>query len=69
MLEYWDDTSAETTAFALKLLISQDRCEWIAAQGCGLAGRASRWRLLVHNKADGDGDRRADRLPGAERRT
>jgi hypothetical protein len=25
LLEYWDDTSAETTAFALKLLIRQDR--------------------------------------------
>jgi uncharacterized protein YfaS (alpha-2-macroglobulin family) len=25
LLEYWDDTSAETTAFALKLMIKQDR--------------------------------------------
>jgi hypothetical protein len=25
LLEYWDDTSAETTAFALKLLVRQDR--------------------------------------------
>ncbi len=25
LMEYWDDTSAETTAFALKLLVKQDR--------------------------------------------
>ena len=36
MLEYWDDTSAETTAFALKLLSRQDRAS-------GLLPKAAVW--------------------------
>jgi len=36
LLEYWDDTSAETTAFALKLLARQDR-------GSSLMPRAAQW--------------------------
>ena len=68
LLDYWDDTSAETTAFALKLLIRQDRGERAAAEGGGVAGRTPRRRLLVLDQADGDGDPGADRLPGAERR-
>jgi uncharacterized protein YfaS (alpha-2-macroglobulin family) len=36
LLEYWDDTSAETTAFALKLLVRQDR-------GSNLLPRAAVW--------------------------
>ena len=36
MLEYWDDTSPETTAFALKLLIREDRSS-------GLLPKAARW--------------------------
>ena len=68
LLEYWDDTSPETTAFALKLLVRQDRIERPAAQGRALAGRASRRRLLVLDQADRDGDPGPHRLPGAERR-
>ena len=40
LLEYWDDTSSETTAFALKLLIKQDRTS-------GLLPKAAVW-LAVH---------------------
>jgi len=36
LLEYWDDTSAETTAFALKLLVRQDRSS-------GLLPKAAVW--------------------------
>ena len=36
LLEYWDDTSAETTAFALKLLVRQDR-------GSTLMPKAALW--------------------------
>ena len=36
LLEYWDDTSAETTAFALKLLVRQDRAS-------GLLPKAAVW--------------------------
>src|ERR1035438_6485877 len=36
LLEYWDDTSSETTAFALKLLIRQDRAS-------GLLPKAAVW--------------------------
>ena len=68
LMEFWDDTSAETTAFALKLLMRADRSSGLVAEGRGVARRASRRRLLVLNQADRDGDRRAHRLPGAERR-
>ncbi len=44
LLEYWDDTSAETTAFALKLLIRQDR-------GSGLLPKAAVW-LAGHRDGD-----------------
>ena len=40
MLAYWSDTSNETTAFALKLLVRQDR-------GSGLLPKAARW-LAMH---------------------
>jgi len=36
MMDFWDDTSPETTAFALKLLIRQDRAS-------GLLPKAARW--------------------------
>jgi hypothetical protein len=36
LLEYWDDTSNETTAFALKLLVRQDRAS-------GLLPKAAQW--------------------------
>jgi len=36
LLDYWDDTSAETTAFALKLIVRQDR-------GSGLLPKAAVW--------------------------
>jgi hypothetical protein len=36
LLDYWDDTSDETTAFALKLLARQDR-------GSGLLPKAAQW--------------------------
>jgi uncharacterized protein YfaS (alpha-2-macroglobulin family) len=36
MMDYWDDTSAETTAFALKLIIRQDRSS-------GLLPKAAVW--------------------------
>ncbi len=36
MMDFWDDTSPETTAFALKLLIRQDRSS-------GLMPKAARW--------------------------
>ena len=42
--------------------------ERAAAQGGGVAGRASRGRLLVFDQADGDGDPGADGLRGVERR-
>ncbi len=43
LMDYWDDTSAETTAFALKLLVEEDRqsgllpgaAEWLAAHRDG----------------------------------
>ena len=44
MMDFWDDTSPETTAFALKLLIRQDRSS-------GLMPKAARW-LAKH--LDGD---------------
>jgi hypothetical protein len=44
MLDYWDDTSDETTAFALKLLVRQDR-------GSGLLPKAARW-LAEHRTGD-----------------
>jgi hypothetical protein len=44
LLEYWDDTSAETTAFALKLLIKQDRTS-------GLLPKAAVW-LGKHRDGD-----------------
>jgi len=36
LLDYWDDTSAETTALALKLLVRQDRAS-------GLVPKAAQW--------------------------
>jgi len=44
MMEFWDDTSPETTAFALKLLIHQDRSS-------GLMPKAARW-LAEHRDGD-----------------
>jgi uncharacterized protein YfaS (alpha-2-macroglobulin family) len=44
LLDFWDDTSPETTAFALKLLIAEDRSS-------GLLPKAARW--LAENR-DGD---------------
>jgi uncharacterized protein YfaS (alpha-2-macroglobulin family) len=44
LLEYWDDTSAETTAFALKLLVKQDRSS-------GLLPKAAVW-LGKHRDGD-----------------
>ena len=44
LLDYWDDTSDETTAFALKLLVRQDR-------GSGLMTRAAGW-LAKHRDGD-----------------
>ncbi len=44
LLEYWDDTSPETTAFALKLLITQDRAS-------GLLPKAAQW-LAGHRDGD-----------------
>jgi alpha-2-macroglobulin len=44
MMEFWDDTSPETTAFALKLLIRQDRSS-------GLLPKAARW-LAGHRDGD-----------------
>jgi uncharacterized protein YfaS (alpha-2-macroglobulin family) len=44
LLEYWDDTSAETTAFALKLLVRQDRTS-------GLLPKAAQW-LGKHRDGD-----------------
>ena len=44
LLEYWDDTSAETTAFALKLLMKQDRAS-------GLLPKAAVW-LAGHRDGD-----------------
>jgi uncharacterized protein YfaS (alpha-2-macroglobulin family) len=44
LLEYWDDTSDETTAFALKLLVRQDRSS-------GLLPKAAQW-LAKHRDGD-----------------
>ncbi len=44
LLEYWDDTSSETTALALKLLIRQDRAS-------GLLPKAAVW-LASHRSGD-----------------
>ena len=44
MLEYWGDTSDETTAFALKLLVKQDKAS-------GLLPKAARW-LGEHRNGD-----------------
>jgi alpha-2-macroglobulin len=44
LLEYWDDTAPETTAFALKLLIRQDRSS-------GLMPKAAQW-LAAHRSGD-----------------
>jgi hypothetical protein len=44
LLDFWDDTSPETTAFALKLLIVEDRSS-------GLMPKAARW-LAEHRDGD-----------------
>ena len=44
MLEYWYDTSAETTAYALRLLVKEDRAS-------GLLPKAARW-LAEHRDGD-----------------
>jgi hypothetical protein len=44
MMDFWDDTSPETTAFALKLLIRQDRSS-------GLMPKAANW---LAGRRDGD---------------
>jgi uncharacterized protein YfaS (alpha-2-macroglobulin family) len=44
LLDYWDDTSPETTAFALKLLVRQDRSS-------GLLPKAAVW-LAKHRDGD-----------------
>ena len=44
LMDYWDDTSPETTAFALKLLVRQDR-------GSGLMPKAAEW-LAAHRDGD-----------------
>ena len=44
LMDFWDDTSPETTAFALKLLIRQDRSS-------GLMPKAARW-LAEHRDGD-----------------
>jgi uncharacterized protein YfaS (alpha-2-macroglobulin family) len=44
LMEYWDDTSSETTAFAIKLLIKQDRAS-------GLLPKAAVW-LASHRDGD-----------------
>jgi len=44
LLDYWGDTSAETTAFALKLLLKQDRAS-------GLMPKAALW-LAEHRDGD-----------------
>lgn len=44
MLEYWYDTSAETTAYALRLLVKEDRAS-------GLLPKAARW-LGEHRDGD-----------------
>jgi uncharacterized protein YfaS (alpha-2-macroglobulin family) len=44
LLDYWDDTSAETTAFALKLLVRQERSS-------GLLPKAALW-LGKHRSGD-----------------
>jgi alpha-2-macroglobulin len=44
LLDFWDDTSPETTAFALKLLIEEDRSS-------GLLPKAARW-LAEHRDGD-----------------
>ncbi|MGO8759516.1 MAG: alpha-2-macroglobulin family protein [Terracidiphilus sp.] len=44
MMDFWNDTSPETTAFALKLLIRQDRSS-------GLMPKAARW-LAEHRDGD-----------------
>ncbi|MGD0801139.1 MAG: alpha-2-macroglobulin family protein [Terracidiphilus sp.] len=44
LMEYWDDTSDETTAFALKLLVRQDRAS-------GLLPKAAQW-LGKHRDGD-----------------
>jgi uncharacterized protein YfaS (alpha-2-macroglobulin family) len=44
LLDFWDDTSPETTAFALKLLLAEDRSS-------GLMPKAARW-LTEHRDGD-----------------
>ena len=44
LMDYWNDTSPETTAFALKLLVRQDR-------GSGLMPKAAGW-LAAHREGD-----------------
>ncbi len=44
LMDYWGDTSPETTAFALKLLVRQDR-------GSGLMPKAAEW-LAAHRDGD-----------------
>lgn len=44
LLEYWDDTSSETTALALELIIRQDRAS-------GLPAKAAVW-LAAHRNGD-----------------
>ena len=44
LMDYWGDTSSETTSFALKLLVRQDR-------GSGLMPKAAEW-LAAHRDGD-----------------
>ena len=68
LLDYWDDTSPETTAFALKLTSPPGSLQRPAAEGSALAGQASRRRLLVLNQANRDGDSGTYRLSHPQRR-
>ena len=52
LLDYWGDTSFETTAFALKLMVRQDR-------GSGLLPKAAMW--LGKNRTASIGSRRNKR--------
>ena len=69
LMDFSGDTTPETTAYALKLLDRTDPSEPAAVEGRGLPGEPSRPRLLLGvDRADGDGDLRAHRLPGTHER-
>ena len=69
LMDYSGDTTPQSTAYALKLINRTDPNSPLHSEGRGLSGQSSQRGLLLGvDRADGDGDLRAHRLPGAHER-